>query len=107
MPDLKRDLIHIAFGLLISTTALACGTSTDGNSRHIASPEAVGNYRWTKATDHATFPESYNFPLFNAGNRLWAFHREGNWYSDDGRNWARAELPPLGLNTAYQRYVQF
>lgn len=38
---------------------------------------------------------------------MWAFHHEGNWSSTDGRQWTKSELPVSGLNSGYQKYVQF
>jgi hypothetical protein len=45
--------------------------------------------------------------MFNIRNKLWTFCGEGNWHSEDGKNWTKAELPALGLRTGYQQYVQF
>jgi hypothetical protein len=70
-----------------------------------ARPEA--RYQWRQENAKAPFSASYNYPLFNVRNKLWAFHPEGNWNSEDGKTWIKAELPPSGLNTAFQRYVQF
>jgi hypothetical protein len=53
------------------------------------------DYTWTRATPHAAFPEAYNFPMLNIHDRLWTLHGEGNWYSDDGEVWVKAELPAL------------
>ena len=97
---------RIAFGLsLILLTAVAtpaCGLK----SAHSAVDNS-SNYVWVKVTDHAGFPESYNFPMFNLRNQLWVFHSQGNWLSPDGKTWTKAELPALGLRTAYQQYIQF
>jgi len=98
--------ILVTFFFLISLATYACAPSADS---HLANdqPTAAANYGWTKVTDHAPFPGSYNFPLFNIRNKLWAFHSQGNWYSADGKTWTKAELPPLGLRTGFQQYVQF
>jgi len=92
-----------AIGLLIAVSASACGRKS--TARLANNPEA--DYTWTKVSDHAAFPEGYNFPLFNVRNQLWVLRSEGNWFSDDGKSWTKAELPALGLRTAYQQYVQF
>ncbi len=98
--------ILVTFFFLISLATYACAPSADS---HLANdqPTAAANYGWTKVIDHAPFPGSYNFPLFNIRNKLWAFHSQGNWYSADGKTWTKAELPPLGLRTGFQQYVQF
>src|SRR5262245_16226073 len=98
---------HLAIGLslilLTSAAAPACGPKT------INTPDvgAAAVYAWTNVTDHAPFPESYNFPMINFRNQLWVLHPAGNWFSADGRSWTKAELPALGLRTAYQQYIQF
>lgn len=69
--------------------------------------DAGTDYAWTKACDHAAFPEGYNFPLFNFRDQLWVLRSEGNWCSGDGKSWTKAELPALGLRTGYQQYIQF
>src|SRR5262249_7460347 len=67
-------------------------------------PEA---YTWKKVTEHAGFPGSYNFPIFAVGNKLWAFHDQGNWFTEDGTKWIQADLPKLDFNSGYQPYVLF
>src|SRR4029077_8966557 len=69
--------------------------------------ELASQYRWKKVTEGAAFPGSYNFPVFVAHNQMWAFHPQGNWYSTDGRSWVKSVLPASGLNSGYQRFVQF
>jgi hypothetical protein len=104
LPNLKHHRIVVFFFLVVIS---ACGARVDSHSPTNALTEADKSYTWTKVADHAAFPEAYNFPLFNFRNRLWVFQSEGNWYSKDGKNWTKAELPPLGLRTGYQQYVQF
>ena len=105
MLNFQHHSILVTLFLFMSLTTGACAPSPDS---HLANhqPIAATNYGWTKVTDHAPFPGSYNFPLFNMRNKLWALHSQGNWYSADGRSWTKAELPPLGLRTAFQQYVQ-
>jgi hypothetical protein len=64
-------------------------------------------YAWKQVTEHAGFPGSYNFPLFAIGSKLWALHDQGNWYSEDGADWVKADLPKLDFNSGYQQYVLF
>lgn len=76
------------------------------NSRD-AQTTTESQYSWTKVTDGAAFPGAYNFPVFVVRNQMWAFHPQGNWFSTDGKTWTKSELPPAGLNSGYQKYVQF
>lgn len=95
--------IGLSLILLTSFSASACGRRSNAGLRN----ETFADYAWTKLSDHAAFPEGYNFPLFNFRNQLWVLRSEGNWFSADGKNWTKAELPALGLRTGYQQYVQF
>jgi len=97
----------IALGLILLTSVAARGCARATTSPSGDSAETSAGYTWTKVTDHAGFPEAYNFPLFNFRNTLWVFHGQGNWFSKDGKSWTKAELPALGLRTGYQQYVQF
>ena len=99
----RRIAIGLSLILLVSVATSACGLKTAGK----LTGETPADYVWVKVTDHAAFPESYNFPMFNVSNQLWVFHPEGNWFSADGRSWTKAELPALGLRTAYQQYIHF
>src|SRR5215510_10517242 len=91
----RRIAIGLSLILLVSVATSACGLKTAGK----LTGETPADYVWVKVTDHAAFPESYNFPMFNVSNQLWVFHPEGNWFSADGRSWTKAELPALGLRT--------
>jgi hypothetical protein len=68
--------------------------------------EIPSKYRWTKVTQAAAFPGGYNFPVFTVGKQMWALYGPG-WYSEDGSHWTKAALPSIGLNSAYQKFVQF
>ena len=93
--------------LLAFVAAHGCARTTTSEPPGDSSREPSAVYAWTKVTDHAGFPEAYNFPIFNFRNTLWVFHSQGNWFSKDGKSWTKAELPALGLRTGYQQYVQF
>jgi hypothetical protein len=105
-----------AVSILISTNFLivnACAVNNDkikindepnlGDTR----TEFASQHSWTKVTDSAAFPGAYNFPVFVVRNQMRAFHPQGNWYSTDGKIWTKSDLPPAGLNSGYQKYVQF
>lgn len=84
------------------------GVKSSANEVNPSNVEAasVSQYSWTKVTDSAAFPGAYNFPVFVVRNQMWAFHPQGNWFSNDGKTWIKSELPLAGLNSGYQKYVQ-
>lgn len=63
-------------------------------------------YTWTNVTPAADFPQGYNYPVFTYGRSMVAFNN-GAWLSNDGRRWIKTGLPEIGLNSGYQKYVQF
>ena len=67
---------------------------------------AETSYTWQKVTAKAAFPQGYNYPVFVLNDRMLALNN-GGWLSKDGENWTKTELPASGLNSAYQKYVQF
>src|SRR5262249_41921630 len=97
----------VGLSLILLVTVSNCGGGASRSAAGTTADKTESDYAWKKVTDHAAFPEGYNFPLFNFRNQLWVLRSEGNWFSADGHSWTRAELPPLGLRTAYQQYVQF
>lgn len=103
-------LIAIAF-LMVSACAVNQPKRVQSSAKEITSGDvqtvSASQYSWTKVTDDAAFPGSYNFPVFVVGNQMRAFHPQGNWSSIDGKTWVKSELPPAELNPGYQKYVQF
>lgn len=69
-------------------------------------PAKKGMYEWKNVTQAAEFPQGYNYPVFVWGDKMVAMNN-GAWISSDGKSWAKAPLPESGLNSAYQKYVQF
>lgn len=63
-------------------------------------------YVWNKVVDKATFPQGYNYPVFVFGSWMVAMN-SGAWLSTDGKKWIKTELPDIGLNPGYQKYIQF
>lgn len=73
-----------------------------------AAAQPPSAYTWTKVSDAAPYRGSYNFPVFVVRGQMWAFISDaGNWHSADAKTWTRSTLPPSGMNSAYQKYVQF
>ena len=103
----QRNSIALSLILLSAILAQGCVRAARSDQMGDSSQESSAGYMWTKVTDHAAFPGAYNFPMFNLRNTLWVFHGQGNWFSQDGKSWTKAELPALGLRTGYQQYVQF
>ena len=64
------------------------------------------SYLWQNVTIGASYPQSYNYPVFVMNGEMLAFNH-GAWISKDGRNWTKTNLPDSGLNSAYQRFAQF
>lgn len=66
-----------------------------------------GNYFWTNVTSAAGFPQGYNYPVFVMEDNSLLALNNGGWISRDGKNWTKTALPESGLNSAYQKFVQF
>ncbi len=89
----------LQFAVQFALTCVLCfGTHSE--------PAKKGSYEWKNVTAAAEFPQSYNYPVFVWGDKMVAMNN-GTWFSRDGRNWAKTPLPESGLNSAYQKYVQF
>jgi hypothetical protein len=93
MFNLKVILAMLIFSLSVS----ACTKSA----------AKTGDYVWQNVTEKAEFPQGYNYPVFvmNDGNLLAL--NNGGWLSKDGKHWMKTNLPESGLNSAYQKFVQF
>ncbi|MEQ1646335.1 MAG: hypothetical protein ABL959_22975, partial [Pyrinomonadaceae bacterium] len=84
--------------VFLAITAFCAGTF---------SPPAGGDkYRWSNVTPAANYPQGYNYPVYIFGDWMVALNN-GAWLSKDGKRWVKTELPDSGLNSAYQKYVQF
>lgn len=71
-----------------------------------APPGDGEEYQWSNLTKAANYPQSYNYPVYVFGNWMVAINN-GGWLSNDGKRWVKTSLPDSGLNSAYQKYVQF
>lgn len=93
---MKKITIFLTI-LILSLTVSACTKSE----------AKTGEYVWQEITAKAEFPQSYNYPVYvmNDGNLLAL--NQGGWRSIDGKTWTKTDLPKSGLNSAYQKYVQF
>ncbi len=66
----------------------------------------TNGYKWQIVTEKAGYPTGYNYPVFVVGNKMLALNN-GGWISEDAKTWKRTDLPEIGLNSAYQKFVQF
>ncbi|MEP7148994.1 MAG: hypothetical protein ABI857_08930 [Acidobacteriota bacterium] len=98
---------QVVLPLVFFLAAFACRT---GNSQpsNLAQPvHQSSGYVWTQLTEHAEFPTGYNFPVFVAKGKMWAFHAESIWSSTNGIRWTRSPLPSLRKNVYQSDYVLF
>jgi hypothetical protein len=86
--------------LVLTWTAIGCTGSK------VSAGNGTTAYAWSNITPKAQFPEGYNYPVFVMDGELRAIN-SGGWVSRDGRNWTRTSLADSGLNSAYQKFVQF
>lgn len=106
---MKKVLI-IMFSIAAGYTIVSCNGQLKAettNADHPMNQEAIPGYKWIECTANADFPKSYNFQLFNFRDTLWAFHPAGNWYSLNGNEWAKSQLPNCINNLAFLDYVMF
>ncbi|MCA1623960.1 MAG: hypothetical protein LC778_09205 [Acidobacteria bacterium] len=104
----KRQTITLILILLSAQIGNACGIAK--NIVAVNEPPAIETaspHSWTRVTESAAYPVGYNYPVFVAQNRMWAFHNEGIWHSADAKNWTKANLPFVRRNAYEARYVQF
>ncbi|MBL7740470.1 MAG: hypothetical protein JNK14_14730 [Chitinophagaceae bacterium] len=100
-----RNLIILIIALLPGYTFISCnGYSGPVLVTGSAKP---GSYQWTEQTPAAPFSKSYNFQLFTVRDTLWAFHPAGTWYSVNGKDWAKSQLPNSINNLAFLDYAAF
>jgi hypothetical protein len=69
-------------------------------------PSDKAGYEWSSVTQAASYPQGYNYPVFVFGDWMVALN-DGAWLSNDGKKWVKTGLPDSGLNSAYQKFVQF
>lgn len=86
---------------IIATTILAAAAFCSG----LFAP-AGPQYSWSSVTNAANYPQGYNYPVYAMGGWMVALNN-GAWVSNDGRQWAKTSLPESGLNSGYQKYVNF
>jgi hypothetical protein len=99
-------ILYLAVLISISVrNTFSCNTTSLASNKATVEPSSA--YKWRKATEKAAFPVGYNYPVYVAQNRMWAFHPEGIWHSTDGTSWAKADLPSVQKDIYTTKYVQF
>ena len=89
----KIILAILTFSLLVS----ACPKSA----------AKTGEYVWQNVTVKAGFPQGSNYPVFVLEDKNLLALNNGDWILKDGMTWTKTTLPESGLNSAYQKFVQF
>jgi hypothetical protein len=108
MFNLTRNLSAVVFILVNCLAVSACGSVEDNYAINEApAAQIASTHSWTQVTESAAYPKGYNYPVFVANNRMWAFHNDGVWHSVDAKNWTKANLPQVRRNPYEARYVQF
>src|SRR5215813_10595971 len=103
----KRNSVALALvfaSFLVTNVCSFCGIGMASINPPV---ETAPPYAWARVTEGAAFPGSYNFSVFVAQNRMWAFHPQGVWHSADGRTWTKSNLPSIRRNVYVTQYVQF
>ena len=95
--------------LLILILASCLNLTNNNTSTQVNKPiiKAGTSYFWTKLLDSADWKKNYNFQMFSNRDTLWTFHPDGNWFSTNGINWTKSQLPNSIYNLAFLDYVQF
>ncbi|HKX83909.1 MAG TPA: hypothetical protein VJL58_06805, partial [Pyrinomonadaceae bacterium] len=81
---------------------LVCTLYYAGNNQGVNNT----GYEWSNVTQAAEFPQGYNYPVFVFGDWMVTLNN-GAWLSNDGHKWTKTDLSESGLNSAYQKYLQF
>ena len=100
------NFIFIFFIVVIASCSSKSSHEDKVNSADLPTKSDT-SYVWTKLLDSADWKKSYNFEMFSIQDTLWVFHFDGNWFSTDGINWTKSQLPNSITNLAFLDYVQF
>src|SRR2546425_9381746 len=100
-----RDLLSISFftylGFLAANLFSTIGSAGPERHKNPENDSPHYQYIWTSLTSNADFSKAYNFQLFSANDRVWAFHHEGVWWSTDGKEWRKTELTNILKNQGF------
>lgn len=90
--------LNLLIGILIFSVSVSACVKSEAKS---------DNYVWQNVVAKADYPTGYNYPVFVLENKSLLALNNGGWISQDGKNWTKTSLPESGLNSAYQKFVQF
>ena len=98
---MQQSIMHVflvALLLAMVPIVAACQQKSSGKQ---------SGYEWTRLTDAADFPKSYNYPVFVSNRKMYAFLGQGIWVSEDGRTWSKTSLEPIRTDVYSTQYIQF
>ncbi|MBC7874028.1 MAG: hypothetical protein H7Y01_08530 [Ferruginibacter sp.] len=104
---MKQYLLKPALFVLFAACATFGAFTLDAGVKNKGYIVKHPEYKWTKLTGNALFQKGYNFQLLTQGDKLWAFHPDGNYYSADGKQWTKSSLPNSINNLAFLDYVKY
>lgn len=77
-----------------------------GVSACVKTEAKLQRYDWQNVTAKADYPTGYNYPVYIVDGKMLALNN-GGWFSAEGKSWTKSSLPKSGLNSAFQKFVQF
>ncbi len=95
MATLSKQKMRLAEGVIFSLAWLQMS---------LAFADATA-YQWRQIHAEAPWRKTYNFQMMTIGDRLWVFHPDGAYSSDDGDHWQRSRLTDAVGNQAFLDYV--
>ena len=94
--------------LILLIIAFSCQSPPqDKQNSEDGTADLQHEYVWTKVLDSAEWKKNYNFQMFSIKDTLWTFHPDGNWYSMNGKDWTKTNLPNAINNLAFLDYISF
>lgn len=100
-----KQLNFLILVLFLLYSCYACNSKIEPNAKIEGKTDT--SYVWTKLLDSADWKKCYNFQMFAIRDTLWTFHPDGNWFSKNGIDWTKSELPNAIHNLAFLDYIQF
>lgn len=95
----------IIFFEVMSLFGCSCDAAITGSGNR--NNPGHSDYGWTRLTENADFPKSYNFPVFVVNGTMFAMLGYGVWSSENGSMWQKTTLVPVRKNVYTGQYVQF
>lgn len=99
--------ILTAIFFLGSADLIGCASGTAGDGSVTTKIDEKPGFTWSRLTESADFPKSYNFPVFVVNGKVYAMLGYGVWFSENGSDWQKTPLEPVRKNVYTGQYVQF